>query len=153
MFATTEDERLAEDERRAEAIYECVVRPTLHPNNEGKYVAIAVESEDFEVDASDYAAASRRARLRLMRTGQRRRTGCGVCQRTGRDRSGRGQGASGGGSACASTGTGRGRRRCRYGILWVADAAYRLGRALGTHQTCGWPSGSGRWVRWLYLVF
>ncbi len=70
-----EDARLAEDERLAEEVYERLVRPALRPEDEGKYVVIAFEAGDFEVDADDYAATrrllSRRpgARLWLMRTG------------------------------------------------------------------------------------
>jgi hypothetical protein len=73
--ATTDDARLAEDERRAEEIYDRHVRPTLRPEDEGKYVAVAVESGDFEIDADDYAATGRLlarrpgTRLWLMRVG------------------------------------------------------------------------------------
>ena len=76
MHATTAEEaRLAEDERLAEEVYDRLVRPALRPEDDGKYVAVAVESGDFEIDASEYVAASRlRARrpgerLWLMRTG------------------------------------------------------------------------------------
>ena len=75
MLPTTDDARLAEDERLAEEIYERLIRPTLRPEHDGKYVAVAVESGDFEIDADDYAATGRLlarrpgARLWLMRTG------------------------------------------------------------------------------------
>ena len=75
MFVATDDIRLVEDERLAEDIYDRLVRPALRPEDEGKYVAIATESGDFEIDADDYAATglllARRpgARLWLMRTG------------------------------------------------------------------------------------
>ena len=75
MLPTTDDARLAEDERLAEEIYDRLIRPALRPEEEGKYVAVAVESGDFEVDADDYAATGRLlarrpgARLWLMRTG------------------------------------------------------------------------------------
>lgn len=75
MFPATDDARLAEDERRAEEVYDRLIRPVLRPEDEGKYVAVAVESGDFEIDADDYAATGRLlarrpgARLWLMRTG------------------------------------------------------------------------------------
>ena len=75
MPAALDDARLAEDERRAEAIYDRLIRPILRPEDEGKYVAVAVESGDFEIDADDYAATGRllarrpKERLWLMRTG------------------------------------------------------------------------------------
>ena len=75
MLPASDDARLAEDERRAEEIYDQHIRAALRPEDEGKYVAIAIESGDFEVDADDYAATGRLlarhpgARLWLMRTG------------------------------------------------------------------------------------
>ncbi len=75
MSTAANDARLAEDERLAEEIYERLVRSTLRPEDEGKFVAVAVESGDFEVDASDFAATGRLLarrpgeRLWLMRTG------------------------------------------------------------------------------------
>ena len=75
MHPTTTDARLAEDERLAEDIYNRLIRPTVRPEDDGKYVAVAVESGDFEIDANDYAATGRLlarrpgARLWLMRTG------------------------------------------------------------------------------------
>ncbi len=74
MPATT-DRQLADDERLAEEVYDRVIRPTLRPEDEGKYVAVAFETGDFEVDADDFAATRRLlarrpgARLWLMRTG------------------------------------------------------------------------------------
>ena len=75
MPPATDDARLAEDERRAEEVYDRLIRPVLRPEDEGKYVAVAVESDDFEIDADDYTATGRLlarrpgARLWLMRTG------------------------------------------------------------------------------------
>lgn len=71
----TTDRQLADDERLAEEVYDRVIRPTLRPEDEGKYVAVAFETGDFEVDADDFAATRRLlarrpgARLWLMRTG------------------------------------------------------------------------------------
>ncbi len=64
---------LAEEERLAEEVYDRLVRPVLRPEDAGKYVAIAFESGDFEVDSDDYAATGRLlarrpgARIWLMR--------------------------------------------------------------------------------------
>ncbi len=75
MPALTDESRLAEDERLAEEIYDRLIRPTLQPEDDGKYVAVAVESGDFEIDSDDYAATGRLldrqpgAWLWLMRTG------------------------------------------------------------------------------------
>ena len=70
-----EDPQLAEDERLAEAIYERVVRAALRPEDDGKYVAVAVHSGDYEIDARDHAAITRLLarrpgeRVWLMKTG------------------------------------------------------------------------------------
>ena len=75
MVPKTDDARLAEDEQLAEEIYDRLIRPVLRPEDDGKYVAVAVEPGDFEIDADDYAATGRLlarrpgARLWLMRTG------------------------------------------------------------------------------------
>ena len=59
----------------AGAIFDHQVRPTLQPGDGGKYVAIDVETGEFEIDEDDYAAVthlrSRRpaADIWLMRAG------------------------------------------------------------------------------------
>lgn len=35
------------------------VRPTLRPEDDGKFIAIDVASEDFEINEDDYAAVAR----------------------------------------------------------------------------------------------
>jgi hypothetical protein len=45
--------------RRGQEIYERDVRPALRPGDEGKFVAIDIESADYEVDRDDYAATER----------------------------------------------------------------------------------------------
>lgn len=45
--------------RRGDEIFERRIRPTLGPQPESCYVAIDVDSEDFEVDASELAAIDR----------------------------------------------------------------------------------------------
>ncbi len=40
-------------------VYERRVRPTVRPEDEHKFVAIDVDSEEFEIDANDYLAITR----------------------------------------------------------------------------------------------
>lgn len=62
--------------RRGTEIYERDVRPSLRPDDEGKFVAIDIESGDYETDRDDYAATDhllvRRpdAQIWLTRAGQ-----------------------------------------------------------------------------------
>ena len=65
---------LAEEERLAEEVYDRIVRPVLRLEDDGKYLAIAFEADDFEIDSDDFAATERLlarrpgARVWLMRT-------------------------------------------------------------------------------------
>jgi hypothetical protein len=67
---------LAEEERLAIEVYDRSIRPLLRAEDEGKYVAVAFETGDYEIDADDYAATGRLlarlpgARIWLMRAGQ-----------------------------------------------------------------------------------
>lgn len=45
--------------RRGDETYAQQIRPLLHPEDEGKFVAVDVESGAFEVDEDDHAAVSR----------------------------------------------------------------------------------------------
>jgi hypothetical protein len=69
------DARLADEERLAEEVYDRLILPALRPEDDGKYVAIAFEANDFEIDSDDYIATDRLlarhpgARLWLMRAG------------------------------------------------------------------------------------
>ena len=45
--------------RLGQEIYERRVLPTLRPEDDGKTVAIDVDSEEFEIDPDDYTAISR----------------------------------------------------------------------------------------------
>ena len=56
-MSTSSDAVLAEEERRATEVYDRLVRPTLRPEDEGKYVAVAFEASDFEVDPNDSVGA------------------------------------------------------------------------------------------------
>jgi hypothetical protein len=40
-------------------IFDRQVRPTLRPDDDGKFVAIDVETGDHEIDSDDYAAVTR----------------------------------------------------------------------------------------------
>jgi hypothetical protein len=59
MFAT--EPRLSREKlaRRGDDVYARQVRPTLRPEDDGKFVAIDVESGTFEMDADEYAAVAR----------------------------------------------------------------------------------------------
>ena len=56
-------------------IYERCVRPLLKPDDHGKFVAIDIASEEYEIDTDDYAAVMRlrgrmpNAEMWLMRAG------------------------------------------------------------------------------------
>jgi len=50
---------LEEFGRRGEEIYDRVVRPTLTPEDDGKFVAIDIESEAYEIDRDDMTACLR----------------------------------------------------------------------------------------------
>jgi hypothetical protein len=71
----TPEHVMLEEERRAEEVYERVIRPKVRPEDDGKYVAVAFEHDDFEIDRDDYTAMRKvldrhpGARLFLMRTG------------------------------------------------------------------------------------
>jgi len=63
--------------RRGEEIYDRNVRPTLRLEDEGRFVAIDVDSGDFEIDRDDYTATERLlgrrrgAQIWLMQVGER----------------------------------------------------------------------------------
>ena len=52
-------EETSERAERGEEIFERVVKPQVGDEDDRKYVAIDVESEDFEVDSKQRAAANR----------------------------------------------------------------------------------------------
>ncbi len=45
--------------RRGQEIYERDVRAAVHPGDDGKFVAIDIETAGFEIDANDFAATER----------------------------------------------------------------------------------------------
>jgi hypothetical protein len=63
--------------RRGTEIFERDVRPRLRPGDDDKFVAIDIESGEFELDCDDYAATERllarvpRAKIWIARVGQK----------------------------------------------------------------------------------
>lgn len=63
--------------RRGDALYERDIRPAVEVENDGKFVAIDIETGDYEVDADELAASDRllarlpRAQIWLRRVGSR----------------------------------------------------------------------------------
>jgi hypothetical protein len=56
----TEPRRTPEDlARLGSEVFERRVRPILRPEEDGKFVAIDVDTGDYEIDEDDYAAVSR----------------------------------------------------------------------------------------------
>jgi len=58
--------RFAKDEfaQRGDAIYDCEIRPRLAPGDDGKFVALDIESGQYELDDDELAACDRlRSRL------------------------------------------------------------------------------------------
>lgn len=45
--------------QRGDAIYERDIRPVVEPGNEGRFVAIDIETGAYEVDADELAASDR----------------------------------------------------------------------------------------------
>lgn len=76
MIAAEPPDHFAEEARRGQEAFERHVRPVLRPEDDGKFVAIDIETGDHELDADDYAATGRLlarrpdARLWLLRVGQ-----------------------------------------------------------------------------------
>jgi hypothetical protein len=50
--------------RRGDAIYETTVHPHLKPEDKGRFVALGIDTSEFEID-DDQLAASDRLRARL----------------------------------------------------------------------------------------
>jgi len=71
----TKTEELAEIDRRGTEAYERCVAPRLRPEDKGKFVAVDIETGEFELDIDDYEAIERMhqrrpgANLWLMRVG------------------------------------------------------------------------------------
>lgn len=59
MTATDTPEQFAERHRLAQEMYDRVVRPRLTPADDYKYVALDIDTGEYEIDADDYAASER----------------------------------------------------------------------------------------------
>lgn len=70
--------------RRGEAIYLARVAPRLRPQDDRKYVLIDVDSEDFEVDTDELAAARRLRQRRPQAQVWFRRVGTRAVRQYGR---------------------------------------------------------------------
>jgi len=63
--------------RRGDAIYDNEVRPQLKPDDEGRFVAIDIETQTFEIDEDEMAAGDRllaripEAQIWMVRVGSR----------------------------------------------------------------------------------
>jgi len=75
MTATELSEKLAEESRRGQEAFDRHVRTKLRPEDDGKFVAVDIQSGDYEIDADDYQATERlsaripEARIFLLRVG------------------------------------------------------------------------------------
>jgi hypothetical protein len=65
-----------EVQKRGEDLYDKLVKPNLRPEDDGKFVAVDVESGDYEIDRDDFKATDRLLKRRegaqiwLMRAGR-----------------------------------------------------------------------------------
>ena len=73
--AETTNNRLAEEARRGQEAFDQFVKPKLRPEDDGKFVAVDIQSGSYEIDADDYQATGRLmarlpgARIWLLRAG------------------------------------------------------------------------------------
>lgn len=75
---TDRQPRYSRDEfaRRGQEIYDRIVRPTLQPGDDGKFIAIDIESSRYAIDSDDYSATQQlldrdpNAQIWLMRAGE-----------------------------------------------------------------------------------
>ena len=52
-------DRLAEEARRGQEAFDLHVKPKLQPEDDGKFVAVDIQSGSYEIDADDYQATGR----------------------------------------------------------------------------------------------
>jgi len=77
MRATTPRYSKEEFARRGQEIYDHAIRPRVEAGNEGKFVAIDIETGAYEIDTDDYTATERLlarkpdAQIWLLRVGHR----------------------------------------------------------------------------------
>jgi len=71
----TKPDHLADEARQGQEAFDRFVKPNLHPEDNGKFVAVDIQSGEYEIDADDYQATGRlmarlpRARIWLLRAG------------------------------------------------------------------------------------
>lgn len=72
----TPKEVLIEREKRAMEVYDRLVAPVVRPEDDGKFVAVALEADDFEIGRDEYDTTERLRRrcpganVWLMRVGK-----------------------------------------------------------------------------------
>lgn len=77
MRATTPRYSKEEFARRGQEMYDHAIRPRVEAGNEGKFVAIDIETGAYEIDTDDYTATERLlarkpdAQIWLLRVGHR----------------------------------------------------------------------------------
>ncbi len=59
MHGTVPRDEREEYANRGDAIYDREIQPSLETGNEGKFVAIDIDSGDFEIDADELTASDR----------------------------------------------------------------------------------------------
>jgi hypothetical protein len=59
MSASEPHRNLEEIARQGMEMFDCLVRPALRPEDRNKFVAISIETGDYELDEDDYAAVTR----------------------------------------------------------------------------------------------
>jgi hypothetical protein len=59
MLPTQQNRSPEELARRGTDVFDRCVRPALRPEDDGKFVAVDVQTGDYEIDDDDYAAVAR----------------------------------------------------------------------------------------------
>ena len=52
-------DRLADEARRGQEAFDRHVKPKLRPEDDGKFVAVDIQSGSYEIDSDDYWATER----------------------------------------------------------------------------------------------
>lgn len=84
MTTTDPPDRLADDTRLGQEAFDRHVRPRLTPADDGKFVAVDIETGDFELDPDDHAASGRLLARRPGARGCLLRVGEATAYRLGR---------------------------------------------------------------------
>ncbi len=76
MTPVSNTERLADEARSGQKAFDRHVKAKLRPKDDGKFVAVDIQTGSYEIDADDYQATGRftsrmpGARIWLLRAGQ-----------------------------------------------------------------------------------